>query len=394
MKNKEKEAENTSVMRRYEYRIYPSETQADIFVRTFGCVRFVYNRLLREKIDFYEKTKKTIVNTPKHLKSEFPWLAEVDSLALCNAQIALQSAFANFFRDRTIGFPRFKSKKNPNRTYMTNYVNGNIGVVYDPSAPKRRRWKLKLPKVGLVDIAYHRSIPDKWSIKSVTVKMSPSGQFYASVLCDTNEPPVPLLRAEEIPDERIIGLDYSMPALYVSSCAGIDDASPVHRFFRTDERKIAREKRKLAKCKKGSKNEQKQKKRVARLEQRVADRRKDFLHQESRRIANAFDVVCVEDIDMRGMSRSMNFGKSVHDNGWGMFRRMLEYKLAENGGLLIKVGRFYPSSKTCSVCGSINNELKLSDRSWMCGNCGTNHDRDINAAINIRNEGLRILKTA
>jgi len=391
MKNKTNTKTNTSVMRRYEYRIYPSEAQKDLLIRTFGCVRFVYNRLLGEKIDFYEKTRKMLANTPAHLKKEFSWLAEVDSLALCNAQIALQSAFTNFFRDKSIGFPRFKSKKKPVRTYTTNVVSDNIKIIHDAQFPKRKCWKLKLPKVGLVDIAYHRSIPKAWTIKAVTIKMLPSGQFYVSVLCDTNKTNPSTTRIKNVSDNRIVGLDYSMPELYVSS----DGETPGNRkYFRTDERKIAREKRKLAKCEKGSKNRQKQKKYIARLEQRVADRRKNFLHQESRRIANVFDVVCVEDIDMRGMSRSMNFGKSVHDNGWGMFRCMLEYKLAEKGGLLVKVDRFYPSSKTCSVCGSINNELKLSDRSWTCGNCGTNHDRDINAAINIRNEGLRVLKTA
>lgn len=388
-KKKNKEEKKASVMRRYEYRIYPSETQVNLFVRTFGCVRFVYNRLLREKIDFYKKTKKTIINTPRHLKDEFPWLAEVDSLALCNAQMALESAFSNFFRDKTIGFPRFKSKKSPVRTYTTNCVNNNIAIVRDTDVPKQKQWKLKLPKVGLVDIVYHRHIPDSWSIKAVTVKMLPSGRFHASVLCDTKETPAPLRHMDEISDERIIGLDYSMSELYISSSG---ETPGNRKFFRADERKIAREKRRLARCEKGSKNRQKQRKRVARLEQRVADRRKDFLHKESRRIANAFDVVCVEDIDMRSMSRSMNFGKSVHDNGWGMFRNMLAYKLAEKGGRLVKVDRYYPSSKLCSVCGHKKDSLELSERIYVCEHCNAEMDRDFNAAINIRNEGLRILK--
>lgn len=146
-------------MRRYEYRIYPLPSQAGLFVRTFGCVRFVYNKLLRERIDFYEQTGKSAIGTPAHLKSEFPWLAEVDSLALCNAQIALQSAFSNFFEDESAGFPRFKSKKNPVKTYTTNCVSNNIEIVRCADAPTRKQWKLKLPKVGLVNIVYHRHIP-------------------------------------------------------------------------------------------------------------------------------------------------------------------------------------------------------------------------------------------
>lgn len=389
MRNGKKTVQDTTVMRRYEYRIYPSETQADLFVRTFGCVRFVFNKLLREKIDHYRKTEKMLVNTPAHLKVDFPWLSDVDSYALCNAQLDLQSAFMNFFRDGAVGFPRFKSKKTPTRTYTTNRKDGNVGIVRDDSAPKRKRWKLKLPKAGLVDVVYHRPIPDGWSIKSVTVRMSPSGQFHASVLCDTNKAPGPLRSVEDIPEERVVGLDYSMPSLYVSS-DGVPSPQ-THRFFRTDEEKIAREKRRLAKCEKGSSNWQKLKRRIARMEQRVADRRKNFLHQESRRIANAFDIVCVEDLDMQSMSRSLNFGKSVHDNGWGAFRRMLEYKLAEKGGRLVKIDRYYPSSKLCSVCGQKKESLALSERTYRCEACGNEMDRDLNAAVNIRNEGLRIL---
>lgn len=386
-KKKDKGKKNASVMRRYEYRIYPSPVQVGLFIRTFGCVRFVYNKLLYEQIDAYKQTGKSVIGTPAHLKSEFPWLAEVDSLALCNAQIALRSAFLNFFEDESVGFPRFKSKKNPVKTYTTNCVNNNIEIVRDADAPKRKQWKLKLPKAGLLDIVYHRHIPKNWSIKAVTVKMSPSGRFHASVLCDTKEAPLPLKHVEEIPDERIVGLDYSMPELYVSS----GGETPGNRkYFRIDEKKIAREKRKASKCKKGSKNQQKIQQRVARMEQRVADRRKNFLHQESRRIANSFDIACVEDINMKNMSRALSFGKSVCDNGWGMFRNMLDYKLAEKGGRLVKVDRYYPSSKLCSVCGHKIDSLKLSERIYVCEHCDAEMDRDINAAINIRREGVRI----
>ncbi len=386
-KKKDKGKKNASVMRRYEYRIYPLPSQVGLFVRTFGCVRFVYNKLLSERIDFYEQTGKSAIGTPAHLKSEFPWLAEVDSLALCNAQIALQSAFSNFFEDESAGFPRFKSKKNPVKTYTTNCVNNNIEIVRCADAPTRKQWKLKLPKVGLVNIVYHRHIPKHWSIKAVTIKMSPSGQFYASVLCDTKEATPPLKHVEEISDERIVGLDYSMPELYVSS----DGETPGNRrFFRTDEKKIAREKRKASKCKKGSNNRKKIQRRVARMEQRVADRRKNFIHQESRRIANSFDIVCVEDIDMKNMSKALNFGKSVCDNGWGMFRNVLAYKLAEKGGRLVKVDRYYPSSKLCSVCGHKKDSLELSERIFVCKHCDAEMDRDVNAAINIRQEGVRI----
>ena len=376
-------------MRGYRYRIYPDEQQKVLFAKTFGCSRLVYNKLLEEKIEHYEKTGSMLSNTSAHLKVNFPWLKEVDSTALSNAANNLDAAFSNFFRDVNVGFPKFKSKKNPKRTYTSNAVrdkkrnNCNIKV----ERQNGKTWMLCLPKVGAVRMSYHRTIPDAWIIKSVTVEMTPSGQYYASILCETDKKPMPLLRVEDIEPGRIVGLDFSLPQLYVSS----NGETPGHRkFFRTDEKKIARERRKMDKCEKGSKNREKQKKKVNRLEQRVADRRRDFLHKESRRMANAFDIVCVEDINVRDMAQALNFGKSANDAGWGMFRTMLGYKLAEKGGRLVKVDKYYPSSKLCSQCGSKKDSLELSERIYVCEHCAAEMDRDINAAINIRREGIRI----
>ena len=377
-----------TVMKGFRYRMYPTLRQQDLFVRTFGSARFVYNKLLREKIDHYARTRKTLRNTPAHLKKDFPWLAEVDSLALCNAQLDLERAFENFFRDKSVGFPRFKHKKHPKRKYTTNMINGNIKLSPKNSSPVY--WLLQLPKAGFVSIKYHRPLPEGWKLKSATVELTGGGEWYVSLLCDSGESVAQRKGSREIPPERTIGLDFSLPKLYVSS-TGESPALPA-RFYREGEPRLAREGRKLSRCRRGSKNYQKQKKKLAREQRRIADRRRDFLHKESRRIANAFDIVCTENLDMKAMAQTMSFGKSVSDNGWGMFVNFLGYKLAERGGSLVKADRMYPSSKLCSSCGAKKESLKRSERIYTCGFCGAVADRDINAAVNIRAEGLRILR--
>lgn len=381
-----KEQKEQTVMKAYRYRIYPTLRQQGLFIRTFGCARFVYNKLLREKIDHHAKTKKMLHNTPAHLKKEFPWLAEVDSLALCNAQRDLERAFENFFRDRAVGFPHFKSRKNPKRKYTTNMVNNNIKLVSRNNSPVY--WRLQLPKAGYINIKYHRPLPGGWKLKGATVELTPAGEWYVSLLCDSGVGAIEKKRTEGVPPERTLGLDFSLPKLYISS-QGHSPSLPAH-FYREGEPRFAREARKLSRCTRGGKNYKKQKKKLARIQSHTANKRKDFLHKESRRIANAFDVVCIEDLNMQAMAQAMRFGKSVHDNGWGMFVSFLGYKLAERGGSLIKADRMYPSSKLCSSCGAKKNSLELSERVYICEACGAVMDRDVNAAVNIHAEGLRI----
>lgn len=358
----------------YKFRIYPNAEQQIILTKTFGCVRFIYNQMLSDKINHYEETKQKLNNTPAQYKSKFPWLKEVDSLALANAQMNLQTAYNSFFRNTKIGFPKFKSKKSNRRSYTTNCVNGNISI---------DNGFLKLPKVGLVKLKQHRLILSNYKLKSVTISQTPSGKYYASVLFEYENQ----IQEQELHD--FLGLDFSMHGLYKDS-NGNEPAYP--RYYRQAEERLKREQRKLSLMQKGSKNRSKQRIKVANLHEKVANQRKDFLHKQSRQIVNAYDCVCIENLDMRSMSQSLNFGKSVADDGWGMFVTFLKYKLEETGKRLVKVNKFFASSQICNVCGYKNTATKnLSIRAWDCPECGTHHNRDINAAINIRNEGMRLV---
>ena len=358
----------------YKFRIYPNAEQQIILTKTFGCVRFIYNQMLSDKINYYEETKQKLNNTPAQYKSKFPWLKEVDSLALANAQMNLQTAYNSFFRNPKIGFPKFKSKKSNRRSYTTNCVNGNISI---------DNGFLKLPKVGLVKLKQHRLILSNYKLKSVTISQTPSGKYYASVLFEYENQ----IQEQELHD--FLGLDFSMHGLYKDS-NGTEPAYP--RYYRQAEERLKREQRKLSLMQKGSKNRSKQRIKVANLHEKVANQRKDFLHKQSRQIANAYDCVCIENLDMKAMSQSLNFGKSVTDDGWGMFVTFLKYKLEETGKRLVKVNKFFASSQICNVCGYKNTATKnLSIRAWDCPERGTHHNRDINAAINIRNEGMRLV---
>lgn len=328
--------------------------------------------MLSDKIEYYKKTKKKLNNTPAQYKKEYEWLKEVDSLSLANAQINLQTAYHNFFRNPKIGFPKFKSKKNNHKSYTTNFVNGNI---------KLENGYLILPKVKAVKIKQHRRIPSSYHLKSVTISQTPSGKYFASILFEYEKETQPVM------PKTIVGLDFSMRNLYVSS----DNAFGNYpRFYRMAQKKLAKMQRKLAKCIYGSNRYYKQKHKVALLHEKIANQRKDFLHKESRKIANSYDAVCIENLNMQAMSQALKFGKSVSDNGWGMFVAYLNYKLQAMGKQLIKIDKWFPSSKTCSYCGAVKQSLSLSDRIYVC-DCGAILDRDINAAINIKREGMRIL---
>lgn len=330
--------------------------------------------MLSDKIKYYEETKQKLNNTPAQYKTEFEWLKEVDSLALANAQINLQTAYNNFFRSPKVGFPKFKSKKSNRKSYTTNCVNGNI---------KLENNYITLPKVGKVKVKQHRIVPSDYKLKSVTVSQSPSGKYYASILFEYEN------QVQEIEPQTFLGLDFSMHELYKDS-NGNESCYP--RYYRQAEKKLAREQRKLSKMQKGSNNRNKQRIKVAILHEKVANQRKDFLHKQSRQIANVYDCVCIENLDMKAMSQGLHFGKSISDNGWGMFTTYLKYKLEDMGKQLVKVDKFFASSQICNVCGYKNSETKdLAVRAWDCPQCSTRHDRDINAAINIRNEGMRIV---
>ena len=366
--------------RAYRFRLYPGREQEKLFHRTFGCCRFVYNRMLADKKAMYEETGKTKRLTPAGYKKDFPWLKEVDSLALANVQLHLEAAFARFFEPGKNRYPRFKSKHRSRKSYTTNVVNGNITL---------EDGRLRLPKAGSVRIRQHRRIPEGYVLKSVTVSMEPSGKYYASLLYEypARENQTPGADRE---DAKVLGIDFAMRGMAVFS-----DGSRAEYpgYYRLAQERLARDQRRLSKRKKGSRNYEKQKRRVALRHEKIRNQRKDYLHKLSRDLADRYDVIAVEDIDMQAMSRSLHFGKSVADNSFGAFRTMLAYKLEEQGKSFVKVGRFFPSSKMCSRCGNVKKELRLDERVYRCS-CGLCMDRDLNAAVNIREEGRRILEGA
>ena len=360
----------------YRFRMYPNAEQEILLSKTFGCVRFVYNRLLEEKIDYYKETGKYLRNTPAHLKTQYPWLREVDSLALANAQLHEESAYRNFFRDKSIGFPKFKSKRNGKQSYTTNNQKGSVRI---------EGKKLKLPKIGWVRIVEHRKIPEGHMIKGVTVTREASGKYYVSILTEYGTEPV----QKALDTANSLGLDYSSPYFYVDS---ENRTRKMPHFYREAESRLIREQRKLSRMEKGSSHYRKQKIRVARAYEKVRNARKDWHHKERTRLADTYDYICVEDINYKGMAQSLRMGKATNDNAFGQFRTMLLYKLEEQGKKLITIDKWYASSKTCRHCGSINKALTLKDREWDCPSCGEHLLRDYNAAVNIRNKGIAMLQ--
>ena len=372
-----------------KYRVYPTAEQSTMFSKTFGCCRKVYNLMLSDKIEGYRTTGKFPEVTPAQYKDEYPYLREVDSLALANVQLNLQSAFRNCFsksRKKNNGFPKFKSAKHSRRSYTTNNQNGTVAVIDNKY--------IRLPKIGKVKAVIHR-IPDSgWILKSATVSQESDGRYYVSVLFEFDE-----VKNTYIVDRtNAIGLDYASDGLYVDSNGR---RGSNHKYYRESQKKLARAQRQLSR-KKGSKkgeakssNYMKQLRKVNRIHKHIANQRLDNLHKISAEIANQYDVVCVESLNMKSMAnRSFGNGKATLDNGYGMLLNMLEYKLSDRNKYLVKVDKWFPSSQICSCCGTLHPEMKdLSKRKMICG-CGLAISRDQNAAINILNEGLRLLSEA
>jgi putative transposase len=371
------------VNKAYKYRLYPNAEQAALMTKTFGCVRFVYNQMLADRISVYERykdnkeeLKKQKYKLPAGFKEEYPWLKEVDSLALANAQLNLQRAFASFFRDKSVGFPKFKSKRRSKKSYITNNQNGTIRLIDNQT--------IRLPKLKDVKIKLHRPLSEGAVIKSATISCTPTNKYYISILLEYEAEITPVKPTTE----TVVGLDYSSGSLYVDSKG---ESAEYPRFYRKTESKLKKEQRKLSKRKQGGSNWEKQQQKVAKLHEKVANQRKDFLHNLSRQITNAYDAVGVEDINMRSMAQCLNLAKSTNDNGFGMLRYFLAYKLPEQGKQFVVIDKWYPSSKICYPCKSIYHDLKLSDRIWICPNCGAVLERDPNAACNIQYETCRIL---
>ncbi len=371
-----------------KYRIYPTTEQKILFAKTFGCCRKVYNLMLSDKISSYQVSKSFGKQTPAMYKDEYPYLKEVDSLALTNAQINLQSAFRSRFtkkRKRKNGFPKFKSAKKSRKSYTTNNQKGTITLMDS-------RY-IKLPKVGKVKAKIHRQPEMDWQLKSATVSQNSDGKYYVSVLFELESQP----SAYVADKTNAIGLDYASDGLYVDDNG---NKGTNHKYYRESHRKLAKAQRRLSRMQGSKKKEEKsanylkQLKKVNRIHRRIANQRLDNLHKISTEIANQYDVVCVESLNMKSMSnKKFGNGKSTMDNGYGMFLKMLEYKFADRKKYFVKVDKWFPSSQICNGCGKVHSEMKnLNNRIMKC-DCGLIIGRDQNAAINIKKEGLRILKS-
>lgn len=359
----------------FKFLIKPTKEQQSMFFKTFGCCRFVWNKMLSDKINAYNTDKTNLSVNPANYKEKFSFLKEIDSLALTSTWKQLMSAYSKFFKEPKVGFPKFKSKKHPKQSYTTNNQPASNAI-------RIENGKIKLPKIGWVIIKLHRQLPKDYEIKNVTISYY-SGKFYASI----NVKYEPQIVKRQLNAQNSIGLDYKSNGLFVDN-QGNEPNYP--KFYRLYEQKLAFEQRKLSHMKQGSNNYYKQKIKVAKVHEKIANCRKDFLHKLSYFYAETYDYVFVEDLNMQNMKSFLHLGKSTSDNGFGMFRGMLSYKLQDRCKVFHKIDKWFASSTICSNCGTKHKDIvnSLIVRKWTCPDCGYSHDRDINAAINIRNQGM------
>ncbi len=375
--------------RAYKLRIYPNQAQKELLDKTFGCCRFLYNKMLEERKQVYKELKDDKdslynykYNTENKYKQEYPFLKEVDSKALQSEWRHLKSAYDNFFRNLKKGikkgFPKFKSKKN-RQSYTTFNVNENCKIDFNNK-------KLKLPKIKTW-IKYRDSRVFVEDIKHITVSKTKSGKYFASILIELESNISPKQVLEE---DKIIGFDMSASKFLITKEFALSNP----RFYRKEEADLQRLHREVSRKKKGSNNRNRARIKLARLYEKVENRKRDWVHKITRLLSEHFDCVILEDLNLKGMQRfNSGLSKSVSlDFSWNQFVTILKYKMEQRGKRLILVDRFFPSSKLCSKCGYKNKTLTLQDRKWICPKCKKWHDRDVNASINIRKEGLKILK--